>query len=111
PMIKVNRIAYASFNTPDLEAQVDHYARVMGLSVTLRDKDTVYLSSGADHHTVVLGRNGEAGCNALGFQLPPDTDLDAYDAQIRKHGIETTRLSDAQPGIASIIAFEDPKGT
>jgi catechol-2,3-dioxygenase len=110
-MISVNRIAYAVFETPDLAAQVDHYQRVMGLSVVHQDKDTAYLTAGVDHHTVVL-RRGDAGrCVALGFQLPPGTDLKEYAAQIEKHGIRTSRRDGSQPNIAQMLAFEDTKGT
>jgi len=110
-MIKVNRIAHAGFDTPDLEAQIDHYTRVMGLVLVDREKDAAYLSTGADHHTVVLRGSSTAACRALGFQLPSGTDLNAYAKQIDAHGIKTRRLSDSQPNIADVLEFEDTKGT
>jgi catechol-2,3-dioxygenase len=110
-MIKVNRIVYAAFETPDLEAQVDHYNKVMGLTLVEREKDAAYLSAGADHHTVVLRQGASARCDALGFQVPPGTSLDSYARQIESHGIKTKRLSDSQPSIADAIVFDDPKGT
>ncbi|MBF9234859.1 VOC family protein [Microvirga sp. BT350] len=110
-MIRVDRIAYAAFETPDLAAQTDHYERVMGLKLVERDTDTAYLTAGVDHHTVIL-RRGDAGrCVALGFQVPPGTDLGDYATQIGKHGIATARRSDSQPNIRDLVAFEDNKGT
>lgn len=110
-MIKVNRIVYAAFETPDLEAQIGHYTKVMGLTLVERDGDTVYLSTSGDHHTVVLRKGSEAKCDALGFQLPAGTDLGDYARQIEGHGIGTERRSDAQPGIKDALIFNDAKDT
>ena len=35
-MIKVRRIGHATFETPDLEAQIEHYTKVTGLVVAAR---------------------------------------------------------------------------
>ena len=110
-MIKVSRIAYASFETSDLDAQVDHYTKVIGLSVVDRGKDAAYLTAGADHHTVILKRGIAASCTALGFQLPVLSDLGAFQKQVEAHGISTQRLSDAQPDVSDMLVFADSKGT
>jgi catechol 2,3-dioxygenase-like lactoylglutathione lyase family enzyme len=47
----------------------------------------------------------------LGFQIGPDDDLDAFEKQTTAHGVKTRRLKDAEPTIADMVAFEDPKGT
>ena len=110
-MIKINRIVYAAFETPDLDAQVEHYTKVMGLTLVDRDREAAYLSTSGDHHTVVLRRGSEARCDALGFQLPPGTDLDDYSKQIGGHGIATQRRSDSQPNTKDALVFSDAKGT
>jgi catechol 2,3-dioxygenase-like lactoylglutathione lyase family enzyme len=110
-MIPVNRIAYAAFETPNLSAQVDHYQRVMGLSLVDQDSHAAYLTAGVDHHTVVLRRGDTGRCVALGFQLAPGTDLEEYAAQIKAHGIPTSRRDDSQPNIPQMLTFDDPKGT
>lgn len=110
-MIKVNRIVYGAFDTPDLEGQIDHYNKVMGLTLVERDGDAAYLSTSSDHHTVVLRKGSEAKCGAIGFQLAPETDLGDYLKQIESHGIKAERVSDPQPNIAEAVVFEDAKGT
>ena len=110
-MIKVNRIVYTAFETPDLEAQVEHYTKIMGLTLVEQDGDAAYLSAGGDHHTVALRKGGEARCDAVGFQLPPGTDLDAYEKQVQAHGIKTERRTDAQPDIKDALIFSDNNGT
>lgn len=110
-MIKVNRIAHAVFASSDLDAQIDHYTRIMGLTLVDREKDAAYLTTGADHHTVVLRRGSEVACKSIGFQLPPGIDLADYAHQIEAHGIKTQRLTDSQPNISDLVVFDDNKGT
>ena len=110
-MIRVKKIAHATYETPDLERQAQYYTEVLGLTVTDKDKDTTYLASTIDHHSVVLRKGDHARCTRLGFQVGPDDDLGAFQKQTEAHGIKTTRKNDPEPTIAEMIAFEDPKGT
>jgi catechol 2,3-dioxygenase-like lactoylglutathione lyase family enzyme len=110
-VIKVNRIAYAAFETPDIEGQVEHYTKVMGLTLIDRDSMAAYLSTSGDRHTVILRKGSEARCDALGFQLPAGTDLGEYARQIGGHDLSAERQSDCQPGVKDALVFKDPKGT
>lgn len=110
-MFKVSRLAHVVFETPDLNQQVDHYTKVLGLQVTDRDPKTAYLSCSADHHTIVLKKGTIQQCTGIGFQVPDGSDLGAYAAQIGAHGIKTNRLSHSQPNIADVVSFADNKGT
>jgi len=110
-MISVNRLVYAAYQTPDLEGQIDHYTRVMGLTLIDKDNEAAYLSSSGDRQTVVLRKGTEAKSEALGFQLPPGTDMGDYAKQIDGHGIKATRQTAPQPGIGEAVVFADSKGT
>ena len=110
-MIRVKKIAHATYEIPDLDAQVEYYTEILGLSVTGKDSDAVYLASTLDHHSVVLRRGKQAQCVRVGFQIGPDDDLDPFERQVRGHGVETRRQKDPGPTISDILAFEDPKGT
>ena len=92
-MIRVRRITHATFETPDLEAQLDHYARVLGLTVVERDGNRAFLSAGNDHHTVVLQKGTDARCVRLGFQLGGNDDLADFARHVEGHGIATARKS------------------
>ena len=76
PMIRVKKIAHATYETPDLEQQVEYYTDILGLNLVSKDKDAAYLASTLDHHSVVLRKGGAAQCMRLGFQVGPDDDLD-----------------------------------
>src|SRR5690349_7076961 len=110
-MIRVRKIAHASYETPDLDRQVEYYTDVLGLTLSARDKDAAYLASTIDHHSVVLRKGDRARCVRLGFQIGMDDDLDTYEKQTAAHGIKTARKKDAEPTISDMVTFPDPKGT
>jgi catechol 2,3-dioxygenase-like lactoylglutathione lyase family enzyme len=110
-MIRVKKIAHATYETPDLDQQTEYYTDILGLNLVAREKDAVYLASTLDHHSVVLRKGDAAQCVRLGFQLGPDDDLDAFEKQTKAHGVKTRRLKDPEPTISDMVSFEDPKGT
>jgi catechol 2,3-dioxygenase-like lactoylglutathione lyase family enzyme len=110
-MIRVRRIAHASYETPDVERQVAYYTDVLGLTLVAKDKDAAYLACTLDHHNVVLRHGAAPKCVRLGFQIAPADDLGEFERQISAHGIKTQRRKDPEPSIADLVSFEDPKGT
>jgi catechol 2,3-dioxygenase-like lactoylglutathione lyase family enzyme len=110
-MIRVKKIAHATYETSDLERQVEYYTDILGLTLVAKEKDQAFLASTIDHHSVVLRKGDAARCVRLGFQIGPDDDLAEFDKQTAAHGIKTQRVNDPGPSIAEMITFEDPKGT
>src|SRR5580704_13191675 len=110
-MIRVSKIAHASYETPDLDKQTEYYTDILGLSVAAKEKDAVYLASTVDHHSVVLRKGPQPQCVRVAFQIPPDADLGAFEKQVAGHGIKTERQKDPEPSIGEMVTFADPKGT
>jgi catechol 2,3-dioxygenase-like lactoylglutathione lyase family enzyme len=110
-MIRVKKIAHATYETPDLDRLVEYYTEVLGLTLAEKGKDAAYLASTLDHHSVVLRQGGQAKCVRIGFQVGPDDDLNDFERQTAAHGIKTQRKKDPDPSIADMVTFEDPKGT
>ena len=110
-IIRVKKIAHATYETPDLDQQIEYYTNVLGLNLVAREKDAAYLASTIDHHSVVLRKGGAAQCVRIGFQLGTDDDLSAFEKQCQAQGVKTRRLKDPEPTITDMVAFEDPKGT
>ena len=110
-MIRVKKITHAAYEVPDVQAQTDYYTEIVGLTLTGKEKDAVYLASTIDHHSVVLHKGAQAQCTRIGFQLGLDDDLDAFERQVASHGIKTRRKRDPDPTISDMVTFEDPKGT
>ena len=80
-MIGVRKIAHASYDVPDLDRQLEYYTDILCLTLSSREKDTAYLSSTIDHHSVVLRKGAQAKCTRIGFQIGPDDDLGAIEKQ------------------------------
>jgi catechol 2,3-dioxygenase-like lactoylglutathione lyase family enzyme len=110
-MIRVRKIAHASYEMPDLDKQIEYYTEILGLSLTAKEKDAAYLANAVDHHSVVLRKGPEAKCVRVGFQIGPNDDLGEFERQVGDHGIKTGRKKDPEPTIAEMVTFEDPKGT
>jgi catechol 2,3-dioxygenase-like lactoylglutathione lyase family enzyme len=110
-MIRVKKIAHATYDTPDLDQQIAYYTDILGLTLAGREKDAAYLASTIDHHSVVLRKGDAAQCARLGFQIGADDDLDAFEKQTQAQGIKTERKKDPEPTIADMVSFTDPKGT
>jgi catechol 2,3-dioxygenase-like lactoylglutathione lyase family enzyme len=110
-MIRVHKITHAGYETPDLDAMTEYYTDILGLAVAAREKDTVFLGSTADHHSVVLRRGKNARCASIAFQISPDDDLTEFAKQAETQGIRTQRKEDPEPTISEMITFVDPKGT
>ena len=68
-MIRVKKIAHAVYEMPDVDKQTEYYTEVLGLTVTDKGKDAVYLASTVDHHSVVLRKGSQPKCVRLGFQI------------------------------------------
>ena len=110
-MIRVRKIAHASYEMPDVEKQLEYYTEILGLALVERDQDAAYLANSVDHHSVVLRRGSQAQCVRIGFEIGPDDDLEGFERQVQSHGVKTQRKKDPEPTIADVLTFEDPKGT
>jgi catechol 2,3-dioxygenase-like lactoylglutathione lyase family enzyme len=110
-VIRVKKLSHATYETPDVDQQVDYYTNILGLVLVAKEKNVAYLANANDHHSVILRRGEQPRCTGMAFQLGPDDDLDAFETQTAAHGLRTTRKRDPEPTIAEMVSFEDPKGT
>src|ERR1700756_5002628 len=108
-MIAVKKISHASYETPDLERQVEYYTDILGLSLIAKDKEAAYLANTVEHHSVILHSGSHARCTRIGFQLGPDDDLDAFEKQAAAHGLRPSRKKDPEPTIKDMVTFENQK--
>lgn len=111
-IVKTNRIGYATFETPDLERQVDYYTNIFGLSLTDREKSRAFLSSPLGQQAVVLEKGDQAICKKISFEADPAAgDLAVLEKKLSAAGIKSSRKSGFTPAVSEVLAFADPKGT
>jgi catechol 2,3-dioxygenase-like lactoylglutathione lyase family enzyme len=110
-MIKVRQISHATFETPDLEAQIEHYAKVTGLVVAAREKDRALLTSKVGQLVMQLKRGERARCAKLAFHVTPNSDFGEMSRFLTTQDIKNEERSDDIPGMPKLLAFDDIKGT
>jgi catechol 2,3-dioxygenase-like lactoylglutathione lyase family enzyme len=109
--VPVFRIGHATYETPDLDRQLDYYTQVIGLNLAGREKGRAILTSRLGFEILVLEQGSAARCSRQSFQVRPDFDFAGAQAGLKKHGIASERRSDASPGISEAVVFTDPNGT
>jgi catechol 2,3-dioxygenase-like lactoylglutathione lyase family enzyme len=110
-MIKVKRLGHATIATPDIDAMVDYYGRLLGLTVIERGKDRVFLASKQGLEAIELVKGKPNDLKRVSFQIAPGTDLGDVVKELGKMGIKAERRKDVSPGVADAVTLEDPKGT
>ena len=110
-MIKVRRIGHATFETPDLDRQIDYYTQVTGLALVAREKDRAFLAARAGQLAIELQRADKPRCVKLSFEVAPTEDFSDMARRLAGHGIKSEIRSDSIPGTPKLISFQDPKGT
>ena len=109
-MLQIKRAGHSTLTTPDIERTLDYFTRIVGLSLTARDKNRAVLATKSGLEAIVLER-GAAEAPRLSFQIAPDSDLGEVASRLKKAGIKSERRRDITPGIHEALAFKDPKGT
>ena len=110
-MIKVKRIGHATFETPDLERQIEYYVGVVGLVLLAKEKDRALFVSRLGNLSVALHRGTAASLTKIAFQVAPDADLNALAKTLIGHGISASVGEALVPGIGKLLTFRDPKQT
>ncbi|MBA3905916.1 MAG: VOC family protein, partial [Pseudonocardiales bacterium] len=54
--VTVSKVGYVGFQTPDVARLVEYYTRVLDFVVVDSDPDRAYLTTGFDHHCIVIER-------------------------------------------------------
>jgi catechol 2,3-dioxygenase len=83
PPFNVTRISHVVLSVKDLDASSKFYSDVLGFAISHRDDNSLYLRGLEEgcHHSLVLRREaGPAVCEAIGFRVLSEEDLDAAKA-------------------------------
>ncbi|MBN8920354.1 MAG: VOC family protein [Rhizobiales bacterium] len=110
-MLKARRMGHATFETNDLERDLDYYLNTIGLSFASREGNRAYLSTECGQLSVTLEQGAANACVALSFEVAPDTDLGDAKRAFERDGMAPALQGDPVPGIAQMLTITDPKGT
>ncbi len=93
PPFNITRASHIRLTVRDLPKTREFYTEVIGLMVTDEDRGVTYLRGVEEscHHSLVLQSSDEPPmCEALGFRVFRDEDLDAAKAYFDRNGIEAS---------------------
>ena len=110
-MIKALRIGHATFETPDIDRQVEYYQEVVGLVLASREPDRACLASPLGQLAIVLEKGVRQRCVRLAFGVARDLGAGDLTRSLAGLGLQAQTCSDALPGVSRLVTFADPKGT
>lgn len=104
------RAGHLALRVPDLEASVAHSTQILGLREVERSGGSVFLTCGAEHHTLQLISDSETSIDHMGFEVAGPEAL----AQLRERlqGEDGVQILDepVEPGVADALRFVSPIG-
>lgn len=112
--MSVMRIGHVSIKVMDVAAAVKHYENVLGMKLTIEDKDgNIYLKCWDewDQYSVILTPSDQAGFNHVAYKVKSDADLDVLKLKVEASGIETQVLPEGTlPSTGRMLQFTLPSG-
>ena len=110
-MPQARRIGHATFETPDLEREIDYWVNVAGLVLAQREGKRAYLATKTGQLVVELHKGDRAHCTGLSFEVSPKTDFAQVAKDLSAEGVTSALGNDTAPGIPQALVLEDNKGT
>ena len=112
PPYDIIRTAWAELVVLDLAAAERFYVDLLGLVVSERAPDALYLRGWEErlHHSLILREGPVAGVRRLAFRVRSEDDLDALAADLAARGCATGWSDGEHPGSGRALHVRDPFG-
>jgi 3,4-dihydroxyphenylacetate 2,3-dioxygenase len=112
PPFDILRAAYAELLVTDLDASHHFYVDQLGLAVSARTDDALYLRGWEErlHHSLVLRTAPAPACGRLAFRTRGEADLDAIAAEFERRGCVTRFVDGELEGMGRALRAWDPFG-
>jgi 3,4-dihydroxyphenylacetate 2,3-dioxygenase len=112
PPFDILRAALVELVVADLDASEHFYAQMLGMIVSARTEDAVYLRAWEErqHHSLILRRGELPAVSRLGFRVRREADLDALALLAQERGLTVRWPAGADPGMGRTVRIWDPFG-
>jgi catechol 2,3-dioxygenase-like lactoylglutathione lyase family enzyme len=116
PPFDIVRAAFVELGVADLEASEHFYAGLLGMIVSAKTDDAVYLRGWEErqHHSLILRQSAPdqpAAAARLGFRVRAEDDLDLAEAHFAQEGLATQWIeAGSDPGMGRALRVWDPFG-
>jgi catechol-2,3-dioxygenase len=111
PALRVAKLGFVAFDTPDVARLTEYYSTVLGFALVDESPEQVFLTTGPDHHAVVINKaEVAAGRTYLGWEI--NGTLDDAERRLKEVGLTAERRTDLSPGVpAALVLNEAVTGT
>jgi 3,4-dihydroxyphenylacetate 2,3-dioxygenase len=113
PPFDIMRAAFVELQVTDLAASEHFYAQLLGMIVSARTQDAVFLRGWEErqHHSLILRQAPVATASRLGFRVRTEHDLDLAAEHFAGEGVTTRWIEPgADPGMGRSLRIWDPFG-
>jgi catechol 2,3-dioxygenase len=112
PPFDILRAAHVELLVSDLEASLAFYEGLLGLLVTERTPDAVYLRGWEEHlhHSLVLRRADQPAVDHLAFRVAETADLERLQREFEARGCPTRWVDTGETGQGRALRAQDPFG-
>lgn len=105
--VRVSKLGYVGFRTPDVARLVEYYTSVLGFVQRDESPDQVFLTTGPDHHCVVIDKAEiAAGRTVVGYEIRET--VDEAEKRLKEVGLAGQRRSDIGPGTPDVLVLDEP---
>ena len=107
------RLGHVDVTVTDLDLAAAYYTGVMGMDITARTEDSVYLKcwDEEDHHSLRLRYAQRMGMDLMSFKVHHEDDLADLENRVGRYGFPVERISRGEVlGQGESIRFSTPSG-
>ena len=105
PTVRVSKLGYVGFETPDVGRLVEYYTKVLDFVLVDGDDHGAFLTTGVDHHCVVVTKGETKARQVVGYEIYDD--LDTAQEHLADAGYPTQRRTDIGPGTPDVLVLEE----
>ncbi|MFC8385008.1 VOC family protein [Nocardia sp. NPDC057272] len=106
PAVRVSKLSYVEFRTPDLDRMVEYYTKVLDFNLVEQTAQSAFITTGSDHHCVVLTKGDSAARTNVGYEIWEE--LGDAQRRLRDAGYDVERRSDIAPGTPDVLVLTEP---
>ena len=107
------RLSHVDIKVPDLDLAAAYYTGVMGLDISERTEDRLFLKcwDEEDHHSVAVRYDPRVGIDRFTFKVEEEHDLEDLERRVEQYGVAVQRVAKGEEiGQGESIRFETPSG-
>lgn len=104
--VRVSKLGYVGFESPDVDRLVEYYTKVLDFRLVERAVDGAFLTTGTDHHCVVVTEGESKGRTIVGYEVWED--LDTAARRLKEAGYDSERRTDIGPGTPDVLIVQEP---